>query len=447
MSIIRIDTAKPCGAMKPMHAVNNGPAGSKVRKGMNNYDLFREARIPYARNHDASFYMGYGGEFTVDVHRIFKNFDADENDPASYDFEMTDVYMKDVESVGAKTFYRLGSRIEHEKKWGTFPPKDFAKWARVCEHIIRHYDEGWADGYAMGIEYWEIWNEPDCRNRDGSNPCWQGTDEQFTDLFITTVRHLKACFPTLKIGGPAFCSAWNDRFNKLIFDALKDAGLTLDFFSFHGYARDPHSYAESGDHAYELLKKYGCEGKTELILNEWNYIRGWVGEDWIYSLRSEKGLKGSSFIAGTMCTGQKSKLDMMMYYDARPCGMNGMFDTDFLTPLKGYYPFKAFADLYDRKTELASESDERNLYCAAAGDDKEIDLLASYYDDDDTLPAKQVEVHFENLGGAPVQADIYLLDADHDLTLVRSEKIAADEYTAYLDMKLFTTVEIRLKKL
>ena len=82
MTNITIDLSKTLGKIKPMHAVNNGPAGSEVR-GTSNFPQFREAGIPYVRNHDASFYSGYGGEHTVDVHRIFKNFDADENDPAS----------------------------------------------------------------------------------------------------------------------------------------------------------------------------------------------------------------------------------------------------------------------------------------------------------------------------------------------------------------------------
>ena len=41
------------------------------------------------------------------------------------------------------------------------PPKDFRKWAQICEHIIRHYNEGWADGHKWDIRYWEIWNEAD----------------------------------------------------------------------------------------------------------------------------------------------------------------------------------------------------------------------------------------------------------------------------------------------
>ena len=69
----------------------------------------------------------------------------------------------------------LGNRIEHEsKRYGSIPPKDPAKWARICEHIIRHMNEGWAGGHHYGIEYWEIWNEPDV------NPqCWDGPVEEF----------------------------------------------------------------------------------------------------------------------------------------------------------------------------------------------------------------------------------------------------------------------------
>ena len=72
---IRVDFNGSAGKMKPMHAVNNGPVGSKVRMGNSTYAYFKEAGIPFARNHDAAFYAGYGGEYTVDVHRIFRNFE------------------------------------------------------------------------------------------------------------------------------------------------------------------------------------------------------------------------------------------------------------------------------------------------------------------------------------------------------------------------------------
>ena len=445
MSTITVNFAERQGKVKLMHSVNNGPTGSKVRASMSNFQEFRDAQIPYARNHDASFYSGYGAEHTVDVHHIFRNFDADVNDPASYDFERTDIYLQDIESVGTKCFYRLGSRIEHGKKEGTFPPKDNQKWAEICEHIIRHYNEGWANGFHMGIEYWEIWNEPDCRNPDGSNPCWQGTDEQFVELFVTALGHLKKCFPQLKIGGPAFCGPWREAYCKLLFDAVQAAGLKPDFYSFHCYAKDPNVFTDCGEAGYATMKQYGWEKDTELILNEWNYVRGWQGDPYIYSMKTIKGLKGSSFIAGVMCVGQQSKLDHLMYYDARPCTWNGMFDTDFKTPLKGYYPFKMFSQLYRMGNCVSSLSDDSQLYSIAAEGHGEAGILVTNYIDDDDAPAKEVQIDFSNLPmSGPVQVEYYLLDETHDMELVRSEKLNASDFSSYLNIPLYTTYLIKI---
>ena len=80
------------GVIKPMHAVNNGPSFPNVR-GMGNFESYKALEIPYARNHDASYNPSYGGEHIVDVHRIFKDFDADETNPESYVFGPTDKYL------------------------------------------------------------------------------------------------------------------------------------------------------------------------------------------------------------------------------------------------------------------------------------------------------------------------------------------------------------------
>lgn len=446
MSEIIIDFGEGCGKVKPMHAVNNGPVGSKVRKGNSTYDYFREAGIPYARNHDAAFHQAYGGEYTVDVHRIFTDFNADPEDPASYDFEMTDMCVADTFSVGTEVFYRLGSRIEHDKKKGTFPPPDFKKWAVICEHIIRHYNEGWADGFEYGIKYWEIWNEPECYNADGSNPCWQGTEEQFAEFFAVAVSHLKEKFPNLKIGGPAFSSIRSnpkkDRFIDIVFKALNEKNVKLDFFSFHRYAKEPCDFRVIIERAKEIINTYG-HNDAELILNEWNYVRGWLGEDWTYSIKSEKGLKGASFIAGCMCVGQNSDLDMLMYYDARPCGMNGMFNTDFLTPLKGYYPFKMFGELYRMGEAVNVEYKEVPIYCVAAKGDGKCAVMLTNFDDDDAAPTKEVSL---KLSGLPqnASAEIILLDEKNDAEVVQSILLEGTAAKINIDVPLYSVIEMRI---
>lgn len=41
-------------------------------------------------------------------------------------------------------------------------------------------------------------NEPECRNADGTNPCWQGTEEQFTELYAGHGKTPEKRFPYIK---------------------------------------------------------------------------------------------------------------------------------------------------------------------------------------------------------------------------------------------------------
>lgn len=106
MENVNIDFSKSLSAMKPMHTVNNGPVYKFLSdQRISNIDAFKAAEIPYARNHDASFYSTtYGGEYTVDVHAIFPNFENDANDPSSYDFVWTDEYLRVMSLAGVKYF-------------------------------------------------------------------------------------------------------------------------------------------------------------------------------------------------------------------------------------------------------------------------------------------------------------------------------------------------------
>ena len=105
MENITVDFKKTTGIIKPMHAVNNGPVYKFYSdQRITNIDAYRDAGIPYARTHDASFYATYGGEHTVDVNAIFPDFDADPYDEESYDFTLTDEYLRVIEFAGTKIF-------------------------------------------------------------------------------------------------------------------------------------------------------------------------------------------------------------------------------------------------------------------------------------------------------------------------------------------------------
>ena len=445
MSTIKVDFSIQTGKVKPMHAVNNGPVYKfAVDQRITNIDYFISAGIPYARNHDAAFFSTYGGEHTVDVHNIFKNFDADPYDPASYWFAATDEYIKVCEHAGVRTFYRLGSKIEHGvQKFGTLPPKDFKKWAIICEHIIRHYTEGWANGFHYDIEYWEIWNEPDLSEDESDHkPCWGGTKTEFFELYKTAATHLKKCFPHLKIGGPAVANrkGWSEDFLASL------DGAPLDFFSWHRYAYNPRKIEALIRKYRELLDSNGFT-ETESILNEWNYVKGWTGDAWLYSLKTEKSLKGASFITSVMCIGQREDVDMLMYYDARPCGMNGMFSTDFVCErLKGYYPFYMFGQLYKLDSAVLTEMDDENLYAVAAKSDTEAAVMFTRYNDED-IPNDTVKVDFCGFGDNGTEVEVFILNEEHDLNTCFKATYYGEKFSVELSVPNYTSYLIKMKNL
>lgn len=432
---ITVDFANTCGEIKAMNGVNNGPVGSAVRK-TSAFGLYKDLEISYARLHDSSFHDSYGGEHTIDVHRIFKNFDADENDPASYLFGPSDEYIASIIAAGTKPFYRLGASIEHHHKVGTHPPKDYTKWARICEHIIMHYNEGWANGFNYDIEYWEIWNEPECSNGDGTNPCWQGTEEEFIDFFEIAAKHLKGRFPNLKFGGPAFCGAWFTDFRDAFLRAVSERKIPLDFYSYHAYVRFPEAIYDSTVVAREMLEKYGLKD-VELVLDEWNYVRGWTGDDYKYSMKCINGLKGSSLVAGAMCAGQASSLGKLMYYDARPNAWCGLYD-QFTEPQKTYHVFKLFKELRKLGTYVKTDYATDNIYTCAATDGEVGMIFATNYSEHDTDFHQNVAFNIENLFAPQLtKVQIWKIDENNN-----GEAILYDEH--YYEEKPVIRVHMRL---
>lgn len=420
MNTLKFDLNQKGNKIKILNATNGGPwhkrhANDQYRS---NFEAYKAARIPYSRNHDSGVVGIYGGPYSHDITCIFPDFDADPCDPASYDFACTDEAIFVCLDAGTETFFRLGQTIEHQiKKHGTIPPKDFNKWAVICEHIIRHYNEGWADGFHLNIQYWEIWNEPDLDSDDSTHKrCWGGTKAQFFDFFEIAAKHLKKCFPHLKIGGPASCGRvdWVDDFLK----EMRSRNVEIDFFSWHVYAYTVEKVMNHSKEYKDVLVKHGY-GDVESILNEWNYVKGWTDE-FKYSIQTIHGMKGAAFTLAVMCASQHSDIDMLMYYDTRPSSFNGVFDFYTYDPLKGYYPLYWYGMMYDCIKEVPANLEIENIYSFTGvdKDGKTITLLSYYTDDDTCTEEKKFNIDFGKTG----EYEIYLLDNEHDGELVSTVK-------------------------
>ncbi len=414
MDILRFDTANPRGEFKILNATNGGPWHKRHANDQwrTNLEEYKAARFRYTRNHDSAVCGIYGGPYSHDISCIFPNFDLDPYDPASYDFACTDEAILVALDADTETFFRLGQTIEHHiKKHATLPPKDFKKWAVICEHIIRHYNEGWADGYRLNIEYWEIWNEPDLDVGSDNKRTWGGTPEQFFDMYAITATHLKTCFPELKIGGPAICGymEWSESF----LGEMQKRNVPIDFFSWHIYTTEPHRIARMSEQVDALLAKYGYS-HAESILNEWNYVRGWE-QDYVYSLETIHGMKGAAFVMACMSVAADTNIDMLMYYDTRPSCFNGCFDFYTYRPLKGYYPFLWYGKFYDGYRQIKAVSQAENVYslCGVNAENK-LMAIVTYYAEDDSLSDKEIAIAFDKES----VYEVYLLDETHDAQLL-----------------------------
>lgn len=70
---------------------------------------------------------------------------------------------------------------------------------------------------------------------------------------------------------------------------------------------------------------------------------------------------------------------MLMYYDARPCVFNGIFDFYTLEKRKTYSAFSAFAVLRELKNQISCVSNDPRISCIAAREGKRVAVLLSTY--------------------------------------------------------------------
>ncbi len=449
---ISVDFNEVGARIKPMHGIGQPPL-----TGISNslfYYLSR-AGMPYSRLHDVGGWMGHG--LYVDIPNLFRDFDADENDPASYDFAFTDRIIAGLIKEGCEPYFRLGVTIENAhlvKSYRIFPPKDFEKWARICEHIIRHYNEGWADGFRYGIKYWEIWNEPDDCYNEVFSAMWKGTPEEYFRLYSVTARHLKACFgDTIKVGGYGHCGVYEYAkdpnltgiegedtyiydftisFMHGFFKYQKETGAPIDFFSWHVYdnchestRNDFRVIAEHAAYVRRVLDHYGYP-EAEHHLNEWNlYTHKRHRDD------PEAAAKTLAF----MLMMQDTSTDLLCYYDC--ClgfsDYGALINPDTGTPYRTYYTFMMFNTLYRLGRGVTAQSSDGRVFVQAAKDGRRAAVVLA------NPSEEELTLTLDISGFAPTETVTCRIDEENRYT-VTGERIDAPltlPARGCLEIKLF----------
>ena len=147
------------GKINSLHGVCNGPLSQHADVS----GLVKKAKAPYIRFDKTE---GARSGYVVDISKIFPNFDADERDPKNYCFRETDKHILAAANIGAQIIYRLGESFDFDTPEHKLTlPENLDKLTAICVNIIRHYNDYFCGGFALGMKYFEIFSHVDMQDR------------------------------------------------------------------------------------------------------------------------------------------------------------------------------------------------------------------------------------------------------------------------------------------
>ncbi len=376
--VITVDFDKKCGRIKPVNSINGAPRSGGYDLPYDMSEEFSEMAIPFVRT--SSPKGEYGFNQFVNIHCIFPDFDADPDSEDSYNFLPTDLYIASIKSAGADVFFRLGESAEpFARKVYNKAPADPEKWASVCEHIIMHYNEGWANGFKLNIKYFEIWSAPD------SPQGFTGTREEYFELYRVTSLRLRERFPRIKLG--AYGQSGFYSLNRLdateemksyipfmqrFFKFVAENDLPFDFFTWSCYTSNPDELAMHIKYARTYLDAAGLK-RTRSIICEYNTVRkGGVPNAKRPDLPSE--------LCTSLILAQKSSVDMMFYSTSDVHSRDNAFysidDFDTHRHYAAYGVMTAFGRLARLSSVAETTGDYRKeAYSLCAFDKNEASLI------------------------------------------------------------------------
>ncbi len=148
----------------------------------------------------------------------------------------------------------------------THMPRDLEVWKRLIAELATVFRG------VEGVErYYEFWNEPDLKY-------WQGSIEEFLELYAVTARTIREVDPEGKIGGCA-PNQWDGKVHKKTGSDLlnleliryaKKHDLPLDFVSWHHFGRPVAAIGIARARYLAEWRSVGFEGEPEWLVTEWS---------------------------------------------------------------------------------------------------------------------------------------------------------------------------------
>ena len=443
---VRVDFSAEQGYIKPMHAMCNGP----VSYGADISELYRRIGVPSVRLAGTDTAVS---SLAVDISRIFKNMDADPRDPRNYDFTVTDKYVRAANDCGSRVVFRLGESYDRSGAKTVMLPDNADRWCEVCINVIKHYNDYWANGYAYGIERFEILE------------CPEGVGDVERERLFELYRKLSALIKLydggLRVGGMCFDDEGAVR--EFIRFCRKNHA-PLDFLSLSSFASSPLDASEKIKRIVPTLKNLGF-GDTEIIIGSWAYIAkdvdistniaksimfGTKGSPETRSklFTDQSNVKGAAYALSFMLeTGAIEDVATAYLYDAQPAVSPWCPIADrFGMPQKTFYAYKMFGELYRAKNAVWCESEQTEgyahtgIYAAAArAQSGEAYVLISSFEG-----CGVVDLRLDNIPSNLYTAQVFILDGVKNFEAGDSVQLTGSKKRLLLNISEYGAILVKL---
>jgi hypothetical protein len=278
-------------------------------------------------------------------------------------------------------------------------PYDLDAWQDLITEVVRTVATAPDPAYRF-----EVWNEPDI-----GFVFWHDTPERFVEMALRTHRAVAdvaaATGLPLEVGGPAAAFGLNDNMVDYL-RAVADAGLPLDFVSWHNYANSPFLGPDGAEgnlpqDLYELLAgrnpdasplRYSAEIEDirarvdaalagsglspELWIDEWNVSGGG------YDLRHDSA-EGAALVAGTLVEMERAGLDAASIYRAVSGGESRPGDWGIVradgTPKPAWWVFRAWWAMTGDRLRTSGDDGTTGLWARATRDGGCVSVLLANF--------------------------------------------------------------------
>ena len=328
----------------------------------------------------------------------------DRRDKMAIDFTALDTQIDIIRAMGAQPLMCL-TYTPAILGGGINPPNDLHLWHELIYRLVRHVN----GERKLGVEYWEIWNEPNLKN------FWSGSMEQFLELYEATEKAVIRADPTVKFGGAGYYS-FPKEWVRAAMEQAKEKNLRMDFISWHDYNDAGLGIIRQVATARAWCKELGMN--PELIIDEWNY----------YPILREghDDQNAAVYIADLLCKMTELGIGHAPFFEIkdgvnekRHWGRWGLFTADH-HPKASYYAFLGFAHMEGDSLSFTGgkvidpaenvNGGKAKVGGMAVGKGKRVDIVLynTSLKQDETI-----DLTISGLGNSSVKARVFLIDATH----------------------------------